>query len=179
MAASTYKQSAPCWRKSIKGFTLLEMMLVVIIMGIMLGLATVMLGGSDARLVKDEAKRFVALLDLAAQESVLKSKELLLLVEEDGYSFMVAEEGELAPLDDYGLLRPRQLPEGLQFSVVVEGQAMIENQLGEIEAAQIWILSSGELSPFEITLSTDDGPAYILKGEITGALTLQDLAEVL
>ena len=161
-----------------RGFTLLEMLLVVIIVAVMAGMATLMIGGSEARQVKEEAKRLVALLDLATQESVLKSKELLLLVEADGYAFMVAEEGELLPLEEKGLLRPRELPEGLQLSAVVEGQAMAEDLLGEIEAAQIWILSSGELSPFEITFTTEEGPAYLLKGEITGTLTLQDLAEV-
>ena len=37
---------------------------------------------------------------------------------------------------------------------------------------RIFILSSGELTPFDLTLSTDDGEEYVLQGQFNGKLVL-------
>ena len=44
---------------------------------------------------------------------------------------------------------------------------------GETEASRIWIMSSGEVSPFTITLKLESGPIYQLDGDMMGGLKLK------
>jgi general secretion pathway protein H len=165
--------------KCSKGFTILELLVVLLIIGILLSLASLSVGGGEARQLREEAQRIVALVDLAAQESLLKSKELALVFEQDGYAFLVEEDEEWVLVEKEGALRPRELPEGMQLTIQVEGQAAEENLLGETESIPVFILSSGEMSQFDLMLSLEDGPSYHLKGDITGSMSLEGPLETL
>lgn len=166
------------------GFTLLELLVVLVIIGILLTMASISVGGGgEQRQLREEAQRLAALVALAGDEAVLKSQELLLAVEENGYAFLIQDEkGKWLPVDGTGSLRPRELPEGMRLSVSVDepltpadSQALEEN--GEAkpeEPGQVWILSSGEMSPFTLTLRLEDGPSYQLHGDLIGNLKLDE-----
>ena len=65
------------------GFTLLELLVVLVIIGILLTMASLSVGGGgEQRQLREEAERITALLALAADEAILKNRELLLSVEE-------------------------------------------------------------------------------------------------
>ena len=162
-----------------KGFTILELLVVLLIIGVLLSLASLSVGGGEARQLREEAQRIVALVDLATQESLLQSKELVLVFEQNSYAFLVEQDDEWIPIEQEGALRPRDLPEGMQLSVQVEGLVAEENLLGEMQSAPIFILSSGEMSQFDLTLSLEDGPGYRLQGHINGSVSLEGPLEIL
>lgn len=167
------------------GFTLLELLVVLVIIGILLTMASLSVGGGgEQRQLREEAQRLTALVALAAEESILKSQELMLAVEDNGYAFLTQNEaGEWLPVDAQGSLRPRELPEGMHLSVIVDGplepltseESPAQDDNGEAkleEPGQVWILSSGEMSPFTLTLRLEDGPDYQLHGDLLGNLKL-------
>jgi general secretion pathway protein H len=158
-----------------QGFTLLELLVVLLIIGIVVSLATLSVGGNENRALHDEAQRLSALLDLASQESVLNGREMALQVDEQGYEFLIYDDDkqEWTPLEDDEVLRPRELPEDMQISAVVEGQQPEEGKFGQTQASRIWILSSGEMSPFTLSIKLKDGAVYELHGDMLGALTLK------
>ena len=57
-----------------RGFTLLELMVVVIIIGLITTLAVISLGDNAAQRLDKEAYRFASLIRLAADEAVLQGK---------------------------------------------------------------------------------------------------------
>ena len=63
------------------GFTLLEMMVVVVIIGIIMSFATLSIGGGDRRAdeLKREAQRFMALLELASSEAIKRCAAILIV----------------------------------------------------------------------------------------------------
>ncbi len=155
------------------GFTILELLVVLLIIGIMVSMATLSVGGNEARALRDEAQRLTSLLDLAIQDSVLNGREMALELNDDRYQFLAYDGKDWLPITGVDEFRPRELPSGIQLEVEVEGQAATEDLFGETDASQIWIMSSGEVSPFVITLTLTDGPFYQLNGDMMGGLKLE------
>jgi general secretion pathway protein H len=105
--------------KKINGFTLIEIVVVIVIIGVILSFATLSIGsGGLEQKLEQEAQRLASLLQLASQEAILQSKEMGVFFETDGYRFYVLTSKKwqaLTESDD--IFRPRQLPFGLQIAL--------------------------------------------------------------
>ncbi len=162
------------------GFTLIEVMVVVVIITIVLGIVTL---NVDTRQddVAEAVRRLGAVARLASEEAVLRSRDLALQVEPDGYRFLERDEkGEATPLEGDEVLRPRQLPEGLELSLMLEGEPVVlvaEDASDDKEGqrpARIFLLSSGEVTPFELRLKDPyNDVVWVVAGELTGAITVE------
>lgn len=173
----------PVRRRSLRGFTLLEVLVVVVIMAIVTA-ATVLSTGllSDDRELAREADRLVALIDLAGEEALLQGRELGLLIEPEQYRFFVfdAQSNRWLPLENDDVLRTRELPEGGRIALAVEGRDVVlsphsDNDDAEKDfAPQIMILSSGAMTPFEIELERDIEPyRFSIRGEPNGRTEIE------
>lgn len=155
------------------GFTLVEVMVVVVLIGILVTFASLSTPGLDQEL-KEEARRMLQLARLAREEAILQTQELSLLLEEDGYSFQVLRDQKWQDLAEDKLLRRRKLHDGLRMEVSLED---LEFKLGEDEdddAVRILILSSGEVTPFELTLRSDLlDDVYLLRGDGLGRFEIE------
>jgi general secretion pathway protein H len=102
----------------------------------------------------EHADRFEALMSLAQDEAILQSRQLGLLVDEKGYSFLQQEDdGSWVPFTD-GPFRPRKLSGGVKSSLYLEEVDIVLDK-GEADeegvkrsTPQVFILSSGEMTPF-------------------------------
>jgi general secretion pathway protein H len=100
-----------------KGFTLIEMLVVMLIMGLAVGLASAIVRPDDRGLVRVEAERLAQLLDLAAAESRLTGKSIAWTADGSGYRFWrMSGDAEWAEVRDSDLLRARTLPQGMVIS---------------------------------------------------------------
>jgi general secretion pathway protein H len=158
------------------GFTLLELMVVMVLIGIIFSFAVLSLGGDDvAELMEQETRRLVTLLDMAGEEAVLGGEELAVYFTDEGYEFMVLRGDRWQPITDDNLLKARTLPAGMQFRLEIDGEppALGDSDDDEEDALtpQIYILSSGEMTPFSATLeSSDSYIRYHLSATILGKL---------
>jgi general secretion pathway protein H len=117
-----------CCRLRPRGFTLLEVLVVIVIVGIMVSVATISIGtiGRDNQ-VQDEAERLQSIMNQASQEAQLQGREYGLLVDSDGYEFFIfdAKLQTWQPISDDELLTSRALPEGLLIKLKLEGRPVI------------------------------------------------------
>lgn len=135
-----------------RGFSLLELLVVLLLIGIILTMATLSVGPVGNRADSaSEAHRLAALLQLAREQAVLQGLEHGLEVSRGGYRVLAFEDDQWAPLSDT-TWRPRVLPEGLRLDLAIEGRALAlpAEQPGE---PQLLLLSSDEMTPFEIEFS--------------------------
>lgn len=164
-------------RRSSAGFTLIEMLVVVVIISILVGFSVLSIGNRslDDRLDL-EAQRLEKLIALAAEEAERQGIELGFHVNDGHYEFLtLSPEGAWAPFSDTGPLRERPLPEPLQIRLSVEGRPVAtESRDGDTLTPQVLLLSSGEASPFVLDLRAPGLTAfYRLEGDLLGRFKLE------
>lgn len=139
-----------------QGFTLVELLVVIVILGSLIGLAVLSTGiAGPARELRNEAERLAGLVGVLAEEAVLDNREYGLLLQAEGYR--VLRYDPLAAgwqaLDD----QSHRLPVWAELSLELEGEALQLPASGPRDAAnlvpQLLLLSSGELSPFRLHLN--------------------------
>ncbi|QKT03021.1 type II secretion system minor pseudopilin GspH [Ectothiorhodospiraceae bacterium 2226] len=157
-----------------RGFTLLELLVVLVVIGVLVSMAALSVRGVGAeRHLAEEGRRFEALLGLAAQEAVLNTLELGIAVEAAGYRFMVLEEGDWREVNDPPLAR-RALPDGMEAELRLDGQPARPVE----DAPQVVLYSSGEATPFELHLWVPGaGQRYVLRTGVTGRVAEAGLRE--
>jgi general secretion pathway protein H len=164
------------------GFSLLELLVVVTIIGIFAGAAVLSMGalGSDRELER-EALRLRGLVDLMQEEAILESRDYGILFAETGYRFYVYDYRQLTWLlvSDDRLLREYALTEPLRLALDMDDRevllALDFEARGRIEQAepQVTILASGELTPFEIAFYRDlAGGRFLLDAKIDGSTSV-------
>ena len=106
---------------SARGFTLIEVLVVLMIMGLFVGLVSAIVRPDDRGLLRVEAERLAQLLDLAGAESRLAGKSIAWTAEGSGYRFwrMTGDSevsADWSEIRDSDLLRARALPPGMTIS---------------------------------------------------------------
>jgi general secretion pathway protein H len=171
--------SRACPRAAARGFTLLELLVVVTIIGILAGAVVLSLGslGND-REIEQETDRLRSLLNLLHEESLMQSRDYGVMFTATGYRFYIYDYNKLTwvePLDDR-LLQLYHLRPQLDMALLLDGRQAellrdFKDQDVDKPDPQVLILSSGELTPFTVEMSREgrDG-RFSLTGELDGTL---------
>lgn len=100
-----------------RGFTLLEMLVVLMIIGLFVGLVSAITQPDDRARLRLEAERLAQLLDFAATEARLSGRPIAWTADESGYRFWRAvEDSGWVEIRDNDILRARTLPQGISVS---------------------------------------------------------------
>ncbi len=141
------------------GFTLLELLVSLVLIGIILTFATLSIGdGGRGDQIAQEARRLAALLELVGDEAILDGRQYGLQLNETGYRFLVRSRGSWGLAED-DLLRPRELPADLALALAIEGRHVdlpTKYPRKEIKP-QLLLLSSGERTAFELRVGQAQG----------------------
>jgi general secretion pathway protein H len=149
-----------------RGFTLVEILVVVAIIGIMIAVVTLSVGlAFGDRDLETERDRLLALADHLRDQAALQNREYGLRCFDGGYQFLVYDARERVWTNgEDDLLRARELPEGLELKLWIEGQPVAlpsaDMEEGEL-LPQVLLYSSGDLNLFELELRRKDGGAGV------------------
>ncbi len=160
-----------------RGFTLIELLVSILLIVITLSMVQLSIGDDKRqRQITEEGERLATLIYLASDEAVMMGRELGLLISETGYQFYYLNNQQWAPYTDNPIFRERILPDEIYFELYQQGMRVsfkekIVTDEQEQPLPQIFILSSGERTPFELTMAVQDGFFYIITAEMFGDLT--------
>jgi len=143
---------------SAHGFSLLEVLIVLIIISIILSF-TVLSFDREPEVLRNEEQKLTALMRLAADEAVMNSREYRIEFWQHGYFFKKFSNGKWLEINDE-VLRPRELPDGYRLKVSLDNETVDlsdEQNPEKPNPAIVFFLSSGEISPFEISITSRSG----------------------
>ncbi len=91
-----------------RGFTLLELLVVLVIIGIMLGAVSFSTIQSSRQRLQTDAQRLALLLQLAREEAIVRNAPTAFEATENGYHFLVRTENRWDVISDLDMLRERE-----------------------------------------------------------------------
>ena len=171
------------------GFTLLEVMVVLTIIGMMLGIATLSTGGNEQKQeARQQALRFIAQLDAYRNEAVFQNidlglamdgqtTQLLKFVDINNPSHIAEKTKEEVsklkevPWEAYegNLKNSTELPEQLSMSLMLEDKDIDFSELINDDGVKpaILFLSSDEYTPFKVTVQNryDESFSIFIEGD--------------
>ena len=164
-----------------KGFTLVEILVVVVIMAIVISLAVLSIGttGRDAQL-DEESRRIEGLVGLLHERALLEGRDFGLRIEPAAYEFVVydSRRDRWVPLDQEHEFRRRALPKGVSFQLELDSRIVVIKPMDRnltsdaTPAPQLAIAASGEGTPFRLTLLRDGTAARAsVDGDALGKIT--------
>ncbi len=151
------------------GFTLIEILVVIVILGVVIAVATVAVGvlGRD-REVEDQARRLWAVMTQGREEAELQGRDLGLFLEDTSYEFMVFDpkRSGWVIIEDDDLLARRVLPDGVRMRLWLESREVVlkptreptEDELKK-RSPQIIMLASGEIMPYRLEIAREGSEA--------------------
>lgn len=156
-------------KSRLTGFTLLELLVVLVIVGITMSFAVLSLGlRSDKDVVLQESRRIAALMQLASDEAVVQGRELAMQFDGRDYHFLVLNKNSWQDIEADEVLRERSLPQGLQAELIVGGNA---RSSAGISGQRVYFYSSGEVSPFQLSLQDRQRRyRYYVTGDVQGVI---------
>jgi len=169
----------------VRGFTLIEILVVLVIIGVIVSFAVLSFGvlGKDSE-VQEESERLVAILTQAREEAALQGRDLGLRLEPASYEFMSLEprRGGWETITDDDLLRRRDLPEGVTMRLWLESREVIletprkdDRKQVETPTPQVIVLGSGEIVPFDLEIAREGGGArWHVAATVEGQLVAED-----
>lgn len=154
-------------RHLVAGFTLLELMVVLVIVGISLGLVTPNFMKNDDDMLKEESMRLVALMEYAADTASSQGHWLAWSQTASGYRFLQRDEDKniWQPITTDEVLRERKLPEGMRIATANNQQAVTN------VSSMITLSPSGIQSPFKIELIAGK-TRRVVRGNILGKVEM-------
>ena len=112
-------------RATAQGFTLLELLVVLVIVGIMLGAVALNANPSDRQMLQNEAQRIALLLQLARDEAIVRNQPVAFEADDYRYRFLIRQNNDWRALTGDSLLREREYrraPLSLQLQPAGDGR---------------------------------------------------------
>jgi general secretion pathway protein H len=169
-------------RSRLKGFTLIEVLVVLFIIAIVTSMALLSIGSNENRRLQVYANELTQILTLAEEQAMLQPMVLGLWMNEQtlqfaSYTAMTQEKKAIwSPLQDK-LLGKHVIPRGIQVDIEVGEKRSSSQGEAENNDPQIIISTNGDVTPFNIYIGkSGQEPRYVIEGHADGSVTNQSLS---
>jgi len=171
------------------GFTLIEILVVVVIIATISGIALLSLNLiADDRELDTERNRLATLIEVAQDEAMMQGREFGLEVMTSTYRFVEFDPFAFRWSEILGddIFRLRQLPEGMEFELYIEGKRILleteamefsdpdeaaQSRAGESYAPHVFVFSSGESTAYEIRFKRpSNDQQLVMRGNVLGEI---------
>lgn len=162
-----------------RGFTLMEIMVVLVLMGILTSLAVLSVGGGPRDRLAEEGQRLAALVELQQQEAILTGEIRGVQFGRQGYAILTLDEqGTWGPPEATDTLIRHELPEDITLGLWVDNRPA---PLEKSSFPQVLLLNSGEATEFVAVFSLAEdqslnAPLYRVASDAMGRLTAGEVA---
>lgn len=185
------------------GFTLIEVMLVIVVIGMMVAAVQLNFANNKPeKKLEQEALRFAGVFNLAAEYGLLNNIELGLVIKDGSYEFVGYDGVSWTSVPDNEMLASYKMPEELTIALNFDDlepdpEALVSRELFEPEEEslfdeeeeekvipQVYILSGGDITPFKAAFTFTDeflleqDLAFVVEGKYTTPLTVSGPVEV-
>lgn len=179
--------------RRLTGFTLLEILLVLVLMSIMAVVVVPTMAPPKNEDAKLEAQRFYQLIQLWTEQSLLTGQTLGLRIEKDTYQLLrlASKDWESVELDR--TTTSVTLPEGVEMELEVTGFVAEEDRLfdrgglfddemfveedAKPKPPQVVLMGNGEIISFSLTFMADKKRLWLVKGNDVATFEIEPLDE--
>lgn len=194
-------KSSPRTNKRNRGFTLLELLLVIVVIGYLVSLVRLPALEKDPfEKTEEQAQVIRTLINLASEYSVLNQVQMGFAINKTSFAFLAFDGTKWQRIEEPPFML-RELEPDLLLELTLDGLAwseenlisaveMIDEQTLEEQSQnlseeekllafpQIFILSSGEVSPFDLRVVYDNGfddtVEFLIRGEFIAPVAMYD-----
>ena len=150
----------------------------MVIIGILVSFAVLSIGDPRPQRLKLAGEQFEAVTKLAQEQALFSGEELGITFWKEGYEFLRLEQGKWVTIADNQSLRPRNLPEDIELSLVLESATVglpskrLAGKPAEFQP-HVLLASSGEASPFEVVFQDSSSGKLSVISDALGNFTLE------
>ncbi|VAX14510.1 hypothetical protein MNBD_GAMMA24-888 [hydrothermal vent metagenome] len=158
-----------------KGFTLLEILVVIVLLGIIMTVAVISIGNTQSGKLQEDMRRLLQIMRLAQEEAIINQQTLAVKFSIHGYALQRYDRKAKiwVSVTDPDFFRARKLDEDYKIRLVQDGLSV---SLSDKDSGKVLMYSSGEMTPFELDISLPDSNInYHLSGDLMGKLRIKDL----
>lgn len=163
-------------RPNQSGFTMIEILVVLVLVGLLASLAIVNLGGGrEQREMTSKIRELFVLMQTASEQAILNSEELGLVIDEQGYRFVVFDEQEREwKSESARLFQGRGFPEWMSVTLFSEddlprlAKGEEDDDDENLLQPDIVFYSSGETTAFELEFVASPSPDRVYRLESDG-----------
>lgn len=179
-----------------QGFSLIEILVVLTIIAFATKLVTYNLDGNMEEALEKKALRTHGVINLASEFAVLNQVELGFHLDKKTLEFLVFDGDKWVTFEGEDLYKPIKFEDDYKVNLTIEGLDWAQDNLLEqsnwrelmgtgdeasllelkkLKVPQVLLLSSGEVSAFQLSLTLDDDPEsdYFIEGEFIAPVNLR------
>jgi general secretion pathway protein H len=169
------EQNAEQLARTQAGFTLIEILVVLVIIGIVLTIGVTMYGGfSTQSKVKFAAETLAQTIEVTAEQAVLQASVLGLYVDQQGYRLLRYQQGRWRVVKSSALSRPK----AFKADFDIQFKPAIKNTEKKSRTPQCVFGPSGTMTALQITIRDKNNKqvAYVVKTSLVGQVTVSHLS---